>query len=143
MTDFSQPGEPYRDGNAQRARVSGFCEEEMARAIYTLTMSTNLIVHAFPPDSGGGHHIPITVEDHHPFAWHGSYDKEVVEPFGKALGPMGLSALREAWYVIVIDPTWGRQRYLWRHVEEVINEGGAPFDSRPSSELNLDMDFYY
>jgi len=53
MTDTSQPGKPFHGGNAQRACFSGFCEEGLAMAVASLTLSTNLIVLAFPPDSGG------------------------------------------------------------------------------------------
>src|SRR5215471_10091187 len=49
MTDFSQPAEPYHDGCAQRACVSGFCEEQLARTIATLMLSTGLLALAFPP----------------------------------------------------------------------------------------------
>lgn len=143
MTDTSQPGKPFHDGNAQRACFSGFCEEVLAMAVASLTLSTDLIVLVFPPDSGGGYQIPITLEDYHPFTWHGSYDEQVVEPFGQALGIRGINALRMAWYVVVIDPVWGRQRYIWQQVEKVINEGAAPFDTRPYPDHNLDVDFYY
>jgi hypothetical protein len=48
-----------------------------------------------------------------------------------------------AWYIIVIDPVWGRQRYLWQQVEKVIRQGAGPFDIRPSPTLALDIDFVY
>lgn len=144
MTDFSQPGEPLRDGNAQRACLSGYCDENLAKTVTSLTLFTDLIVHAFPPGAGGGYQIPITIGDYHPFTWHGSYDPGTELPaYIGLLHREAITALQNAWYLIIIDPTWGRQRYLWMQVEKVMRHGTGPFDTRPSPDLSLGVDFIY
>jgi hypothetical protein len=144
VTDFSQPAEPHHDGCAQRACVSGFCEEGLAKTIATLMLRTELIALPFPPSGGGGYQIPITIDDYHPFTWHGSFDPQYAfDSFTEILPHEALHALRGAWYIIVIDPVWGRQRYLWQQVEKVIRQGAGPFDIRPSPTLALDIDFVY
>lgn len=144
VTDFSQPAEPYQDGCAQRACVSGFCEEGLARTIATLMLRTELLALAFPPNGGGGYQIPITIDDYHPFTWLGLFDPQYAfDPFAETLHHDARRALQRAWYIIVIDPVWGRQRYLWQQVEKVMRHGAAPFDIRPSPNLGLDDDFVY
>jgi hypothetical protein len=91
-----------------------------------------------------GYQIPITIDDYHPFTWHGLFDPQYVfDSFAGTLHHEALRALRRAWYIIVIDPVWGRRRYLWQQIEEVMRQGAAPFDIRPSPNLALDVDFVY
>src|SRR3712207_2297330 len=61
-TDFSQPAVKPNEGFAQRACVSGFCSEALAKTIATLTLSTDLIVLASPPGPYVQCQIPITIE---------------------------------------------------------------------------------
>jgi len=43
-------------------------------------------------------------------------------------------------YVIVIDPHWGRKKYLWTHLERVMREGSGQFESTPDPTLGLEED---
>jgi hypothetical protein len=126
VTDFSQPAEPHHNGCAQRACVSGFCDERLARTIATLMLCAELMALAFPPNGGGGYRIPITIDDYHPFIWHALFDPQYVfNSFAGTFHHEALRALRRAWYIIVIDPVWGRQRYLWQQIEKVMRQGAA------------------
>ncbi|MEI8133076.1 MAG: hypothetical protein WCG34_11635 [Leptolinea sp.] len=141
VTDFSQPAGKFDNGYAQRACVSGFCSESHALAVAGLTLSTNLIVHAFPPNQSGGYQIPITIVDYHPFTWHGLHSPE--DCYEMVVNPDAINELLRSWYLIVIDPNWGRQQFLWTHTLKAMGEDNCLFDSRPSPDLNLDVDFVF
>ena len=143
FTDFSQPGGRYSEDSAQRASVSGFCEKGLALALASLTLSSDLIVLATPTWGCVRCQIPITVDVYHPFTWSGCFDEDTLDPFARALGSEAMAALRAAWYVIVVDPVWGRPRYLWQRIDKVLAGGPAPFDVRPSPDLRLGVDFFW
>ena len=143
VTEFSQPGEKLKDGCAQRAAVSGFCSETVARRLAALTLCSDLIVLAYPPDGLRGYQIPITIDDYHPFTWCGSFDLECGLASFEGLDGEALESLRASWYVVLIDPRWGRERYLWREALRALGAGAGPFQSSPSPSLELDTDFVY
>lgn len=145
VTEFSQPGEKLKNGFAQRAAVSGFCSEAVARKLAALTLCSDLIVIAYPPNELvrqlWGYMIPITVEDYHPFTWSGRYGDPRESMRG--LSRQALKILRDSWYVVMIDPRWGREKYLWQKALRALQCGTEPFQSSPSPDLPLDTDFVY
>ena len=143
VTEFSQPGEPMDDGSGQRAAVSGFCREDVARRIVALGLWTDLIVIAFPPGCEGGHYIPITIDDYRPITWGGRHGLEVFEHYAESCGAGAVDELRSGWTVDVIDPQWGRERYLWEHVANAVTRRKPTrFATRPADE-GLGTDFVW
>lgn len=143
FTDFSQPATPLKNGCAQRASVSGFCSEIIAKKIATLCISSDLIVFAFPPVCFGGYFIPITIENYRPFTWIGTNDENNVTAYSNLLGEESLKAITDAWYVIIIDPVWGREKYIWSELKHAIEYGTGPYCVCPSPLLQLDVDFIW
>lgn len=142
VTDFSQPAEPLVDGFSQRAAISGFCTEAVARRIAALGLSTDLIVIAFPPGGEGGHYIPITISDYRPFTWAGRHGFDELEHLAEAC-PQVVEDLRKAWRIDVLDPQWGRDRYLWDHLDDaVIRNTSSRFDTHPAND-SLGVDFVW
>lgn len=143
VTDFSQPAEAVVDGCSQRAAVSGFCRENVARRIAALGLSTELIVIAFPPGGEGGHYIPITISEYRPCTWAGRYGIDELEHLAASCGEGAIEELRNTWRVDVLDPQWGRDRYLWDHVlDAVIRNTPSAFDTRPA-DGSLGVDFVW
>lgn len=142
VTTFSQPGESIDAGNGQRAAVEGFAEETLARALGSLTLSTDLLVFIYEPFGVGGYQVPITIVDFHPFTWCGSSSgPDDLHSFAEFFSPAGIHALSTAWRVVAIDPRWGRSRYLWRHLCRVTHSRkNDRWDITPSVELELDTD---
>lgn len=130
VTDFSQPGQRGMDGSGQRAAVSGFCSKEIALRLASLTLCSELIVLAYPPGSLRVCQIPITVDDYHPFTWLGSFDPEAIECF-HGLGMEAHKALLSSWWVGILDPRWGRERYLWRETWAALRADEWPFRCLP------------
>ena len=141
FTDNSQPALALNNGNAQRASVSGFCSEIVAKKVASLSISSDLVVFTFPPKSYGGYFIPITIEDYHPFTWNGVNDENNVGSYYELIGEQVYQAMQESWYVIVIDPLWGREKYMWDKLKSVIEDGPFPFDVTPSPALKVEADF--
>jgi hypothetical protein len=65
FTEFSQPADKQDDGYAQRACVSGFCSENLAKTVAVVSHCTELIVLASPLGQWVQCKIPITIEDYH------------------------------------------------------------------------------
>jgi hypothetical protein len=147
VTTFSQPGIPLVEGSGQRAAVDGFCEETVALRLAALTLFTDLLVLALPPGVDRGCQIPVTVDEYHPFTWVG------VPPWQEVWSEDGgytdvysdeaMQAIRAAWYVLIIDPCWGRDDLLWEHVKSVLNspETLSSFSAEPSPQHGLDVGF--
>ena len=143
VTDFSQPGEPMDDGSGQRAAVSGFCREDVARRVGALGLWTDLIVIAFPPGCEGGHYVPITINGHRPVTWSGRHNLEVFEQYAESCGAEAVDELRNGWTVEIIDPQWGRDRYLWAHMADAVTRRKPTrFDTKPANE-SLGTDFMW
>jgi hypothetical protein len=146
ITEFSQPGEPMdEEGFAQRACVSGYADEAIAKKIACLSLYTELLVFIFEPGGNGGYQIPITVVEHQPGTWNGLYwDDENLEQLARDCSREALQSLGKAWFVFVLDLKWGRKAYLWKLVSKVL-EGKDDFNERfsvkPSDYLGLDEDF--
>jgi hypothetical protein len=145
ITDFSQPGIPIdKDGFGQRASVSGYAEENLARQIATLTLHTELIVFIFPPDTDWGCQIPITIDGYRPSTWNGrSFGSQQFEHYQNVISSTALDELALSWVVIVIDPKWGRKSYLWSHLEKSLVRSQYPFDITPSDSDSLGTNLIY
>ena len=142
VTDCSQPGQPIIDGSGQRAFVAGFCGKDVARQVAALGLWTDLIVIAFPPGFEEGRYIPITIDDYRPYTWGGRHDSDEFEHYTRACGAEAVEELRRSWTVHVIDPQWGRDRYLWEHMADAITRRKPTrFDITPASEDLLGIDF--
>lgn len=145
VTTFSQPGVPLDDeGYAQRASVEGYATEAIARRLGTLALWTDLLMHVFAPGNyRGGYQIPVTVEEFRPFTWVGGYYGHAgLEHYAEDLSREAMVELSNAWTVSIIDPHWGREDYLWKHISEML-EGQSP-ETRFSVEpydTGLDFDF--
>ena len=142
VTDCSQPGQPMTNGSGQRAVVEGFCREDVARQVAALGLWTDLIVLAFPPGFKVARSIPITIDNYQPYTWGGRHDSGEFESYRRACGAEAVEELRSSWMVHVIDPQWGRDRYLWEHRADVVT-GRNPtlFDIRPAQDDLIGTDF--
>ncbi|MEW2493746.1 hypothetical protein AB0942_09385 [Streptomyces nodosus] len=114
VTVFSQPGLAFPGGDAQRAAVGGFCDENLARRIEAAVLRTDLIALVTRPGGDSPSRIPVTIDGGEPFTWIGnpldSY--EISHHYGRDC-PHALDALTAAWQVEVFDPRWGREDVLW------------------------------
>ena len=146
VTTFSQPAERIDEtGSGQRAAVQGLAPEAVARAIGALGLYTDLVVFIFEPGADAGYMLPITTEEFHPFTWCGSTCSEAEAlGFESVCSKAGLAAILNAWTVIVIDPKWGRRRYLWDHLRRALvrrDVRTARWRVEPSPNLDLDDNF--
>ena len=136
VTDCSQPGQPMVDGCGQRAFVTGFCREDVARRVGALGLWTDLIVIAFPPGDEGGRCIPVTIDGYRPYSIGGFHNiNAAFGHYAKSCGAKAVDELRSGWTVEVIDPQWGRDRYLWEHMADAVTRRKpTQFDAKPASE---------
>jgi uncharacterized protein DUF6919 len=124
VTIDSQPGIPVSARGAQRAFVSGFCSEEMARRIERSIWATDLI--ALPSQPGAPVcelQIPVTLDGLAPMTWLGLVmDRAIIELSYREpeFSPAIRSAIAEAWQLAVFDPRWGRNDLLWTTLEPAI-----------------------
>lgn len=143
FTINSQPGQELIDGNAQRACVSGHCVEKVAKKIASLSLSSDLIVFAYPPDCYGGYMMPVTIEGYHPFTWDGAYDENHLKCYTGEIGETALQELCRSWYLVIIDPVWGRKKCLWSKLMEVLEQETSVYSIAPSPSLGLDTDYVW
>lgn len=122
VTEFSQPGKPLRDGSGQRAAVSGYAPEPLAKKLFAASLHSDLVVLIFQPGAEGGYSIPVTADVFHPYTRVGCFCGELAEEFCRHLGPLATLAVLTAWYVAVIDPSWGRRDYLWHTLLKALRE---------------------
>ena len=135
VTECSQPGQPMTNGSGQRAFVAGFCREDVARHVAALGLWTDLIVIAFPPGFEDGRYIPITIDDYRPYTGGGRHGSDEFKHYTRACGAEAVEELRSSWTVHVIDPQWGRDRYLWEHMADAVTRRKPTrFDTRPADE---------
>ena len=135
VTECSQPGQPMTNGSGQRAFVEGFCREDVARQVAALGLWTDLIVIAFPPEFEEERPIPVTIDNYRPNTWGGRHSSEVFKPYTQACGAEAVEELRSSWTVHVIDPQWGRDRYLWEYLADVVTRRKPTrFDIRPANK---------
>ncbi|MEU2859903.1 hypothetical protein ABZ672_16190 [Streptomyces mirabilis] len=120
VTDFSQPGLTYPDGDAQRAAVSGFCTEDFAERITAAVLRTDLLAIVTPPGRDNPTSIPVTIDDGEAFTWvGGASDGDTIAAHYGDDCPRALDALLSAWQVAVLDPVWGREGLLWEELKTV------------------------
>jgi hypothetical protein len=143
FTTFSQPGDGNPiDGNAQRATIHGYADEDLARRLYALGLETGLLVLAFPPGFDNDTNIPITVNGFQIFTWHGMTDGQPEkEDYRNQLTKEAYHSLLTSWQVIIIDTEWGRDDLLWNSLLEVIEGKETLFTTIPPEELDLETDF--
>jgi hypothetical protein len=143
VTTDSQPSIRINaKGFGQRAWVSGYSNEDLARRLGALGLWTDLLVFLFPPgDYLWGYGVPVTIEEFRPFTWVGRYLGNAYrqEYWAKDCSREALLALMRAWEVHIIDPRWGREAYLWEHVSAVLLEDG-PVTDKPFSVTLTDPD---
>lgn len=148
LTSCSQPGVVLEHGSGQRAFLAGIAKESVARRIYSASLTTDLVVTAFPPSvttgpSHYGYGIPVTVDEFRPMTWAGQcIPGEILHAYEAAACSSSLiEELRTAaWQVDVIDPQWGRDSILWEAVLMAVqgrHELAAAFSSRPRDEEEL------
>ena len=143
FTTFSQPGSGNpAEGEAQRATVHGYADEDLARRLYSLGLETGLLVLAFPPGYDNDVNIPITVQDFQIYTWHGMTDGQPEkEDYRNQLTKDAYHSLLTSWQVILIDTEWGREELLWECLKEVIDGKESMFSTIPPEELDLETDF--
>lgn len=147
VTTDSQPGVPMDAGSGQRAAVEGYAKEEVARRLGALGLWTELLVFIFPPgDYSWGYRVPITVDEFHPFTWLGSSHRRVeLQSDARYYSREALEELAGAWKVVIIDPRWGREWYLWEHLSAVLERRSPEdrFSVEPAPHLGLDDDLVF
>lgn len=148
LTINSQPGRKVnRQGYRQRAFVDGLANEQLAKDIAKLGLSSDLLVFVFPPNREVGVNVPVTVDDFHPFTWAGVWSVyEQLDCFMEICSPEAIKSLQSAWYVCIIDLNWGRRRYLWKRLDGILDDSdlqSAMFRVNPSPSLDLDTDFVF
>lgn len=139
MTTQSQPGQ-FEPGYKQRAFVHGFANREVALKIATLALYSDLHICVFPPDSeeDTGYHVPVTVDNFQPFTWAGMHSLGEIEHYSDVLLDEAILSLEQAWYVTVIDLTWGRNDHLWESLTHVLCY--SPY-THPNLELSQEPAF--
>lgn len=116
VTAGSQPGYT-EDGYAQRASVDAFCDPEIAARVERCLLGTDLVVLADPPGALHETKIPVSRLDGEAVTWAGGgLTFQEIGDFYAECHPEGVAALRTAWWVVVIDPVWGRRDELWPHL---------------------------
>lgn len=137
LTDCSQPGETGQSWK-QRAFVSGAAREDLAMRLYCLGLEYDLITFVWPvTDPRYLRLVGCVNENNEPCLWLGaSFSLEEYE----ALHPSVSDDLATCWSVEILDPSWGRNDYLWPALEAAIS--GSPNDY--STENGVDGgDFVY
>jgi hypothetical protein len=146
MTECSQPAfDLDAEGNGQRAFVSGFALEPIAKIIAALSLYTELLVFVVPAGIEHGYSVPVTLAEYHPYTWCGSsVGYEGIECFETVCTSTAMLSLAQAWQVAVIDLKWGRNDYLWENVTHALMSEfnpDKPYSVEPSQNLGLDTDF--
>ncbi len=141
MTAQSQPGETDKDYK-QRAWVEGYALRSTAKVLGKLGLYTDLVVFTYASGYDGGHQIPITISESRPFTWAGSYFSEGLESFEEVCSIEAYTELLGACYVVVIDPVWGRNDYIWPLIAtELDGFGDSRYSPDPHPDLALGTDF--
>jgi hypothetical protein len=116
VTDFSQPAE-IDEHWAQRAAVTGYCEEAIAERLASISVRGDLVVVSEPPGVDNQFQLPITREESYSYTIlagalgaAGADDDEWPWP---GLNRRMRAVLLNTWYVSACDPVWGRNDLLW------------------------------
>ena len=117
MTVASQPG-VLQPAFRQRAFVDGLASRPVAEALYRVEMHSDLVVLMAPSGAQSHVRIPVTVEDWRPFTAAGTLGTE--QEFISTEFPNLADALGDTWSACIIDPVWGREKYLWDRLSEAL-----------------------
>lgn len=127
LTLASQPGRgehPAHDGTpcVQRAFVTGFVSAELARSIALCIEESALEIEVLVFSEGAAEHeVSVSTRDGVPYAFTGrDATADEIDCFEDSISSDALAALRDACYVAVVDPIWGREDVLWRELERVV-----------------------
>jgi hypothetical protein len=122
VTAFSQPARPLDEtGAAQRAAVAAHTSQrDLLRRVQALAVRSDLIMIAVPYGDAIGYQIPITIDAYRACTWLGFHAPEDDDVRMKALGPGARRELRTSVWIAVIDPVWGRRRYLWQQLRRAL-----------------------
>lgn len=116
VTVDSQPGE-IDERWAQRAAVSGYCEEDVAERLASISVRGDLVVISQPAGLDAAYQLPISRTRNYTFTIACGSLAPTPEDAGSwpwpGLNPQMRVALRSAWYVDICDPVWGRNDVLW------------------------------
>jgi hypothetical protein len=128
VTDWSQQGEPWEKGGyAQRAHVSGYCDENRAMLIEIVALSADLIsvLHS-PGDRCASGQIPITLNEGFAYTWERTATSRefLQDVYGPACHPDAVESLASAWQFAILDPVWGRNDLLWDRIADIISQAG-------------------
>lgn len=111
VTDFSQPGENLGGGDRQRAAVGGYCDDAVRARLADAVAGTDLVLLHEISDSGI--RLPVTLDAGTPCTWVGGVPAPEDVWYTVALTAAAMTALRDSWYVTIVDPVWGRNDRLW------------------------------
>lgn len=132
-TDHSQPGGAGPNW-AQRAHVSGYCQEDIASRIVDVGVASDLVVLATEPELDESLCVPITKVDGAPVTVTGHLSRD--DPGMDVSAPMR-AELAAAWHVHVLDPVWGREGLLWPTLLDGLRAG--PFSERSPRLIGGDL----
>jgi hypothetical protein len=115
LTTFSQPGVPPKGGGAQRAAVDGFCTEQVADRLRSVTLGTDLVTLVLAPGYHSDLQVAVTIQDGQECTWlgRGMGVDDIHLYYANDVSEAGLQALYGAWQLHIIDPVWGRNNVLW------------------------------
>lgn len=111
VTDFSQPGEDPGDGDRQRAAVGGYCDDAICTRLADAVAGTDLVLLHEQGDSGI--RLPVTLDGGTACTWIGGIHPPEDLWYTVTLTTAAMAALRDSWYVTIVDPVWGRNDRLW------------------------------
>jgi hypothetical protein len=138
VTDFSQPG--MIDGDeAQRAAVGGYCEDDVAERLASVSVRGDLVVISQAAGYGASYQLPITRTRNYTFTiLCGDGDMAHGDDSWPApgLNPRMREVLRATWYVGACDAVWGRRDVLWPALADAL--------SRPADDVRgslIDHDY--
>ncbi len=135
-TTCSQPGGMAPDWR-QRAFVSGYAPESVALRLAETCLFSDLIVMAYAPGDGPGYQVPVTVEEFQPSTWAGASGlDQLADDYEGYCSPEVVKEMKSLWSVVVIDPCWGRETYLWETLIRQIGFSAEPYWGLETSFVN-------
>ncbi len=128
LTLASQPGlppEPGADGRIERRRafVFGFATPDLAACLERAAKAAGLLITHFSARESGGEPWPVAQRGSDTFLAVGDAQGPAeLALFEDALGPgPALEALAATRYLVLVDPTWGRDDRLWPAIAQAID----------------------
>jgi hypothetical protein len=111
VTDFSQPGKDLDDGDRQQAAVGGYCDDATRARLADAVAGTDLVL--LHERGHSGIRLPVTLDGGTARTWIGGVPAAEDIWYTVTLTAAALDALRNSWYVNIVDPVWGRNDRLW------------------------------